>query len=49
MAFKGFQLVAAIITVSELGDIHRFSIHGNFMGYLVCSSHCCKSWQRTRF
>ena len=24
MAFRGFQLVAAMITVSELGDIHRF-------------------------
>lgn len=25
MAFRGFQLVAAMITVSELGDIHRFA------------------------
>src|SRR3974390_2459876 len=25
MAFRGFQLVASMITVSELGDIHRFA------------------------
>jgi len=41
MAFKGFQLVAAMITVSELGDIHRFSHPRQLMAYLglVCSEY----------
>ncbi|MGF1657230.1 MAG: transposase, partial [Verrucomicrobiales bacterium] len=34
MAFKGFQLVAAMITVSELGDLHRFAHPRQLMGYL---------------
>lgn len=34
MAFKGFQLVAAMITVSELGDIHRFPHPRSLMAYL---------------
>lgn len=34
MAFRGFQLVAAMITVSELGDIHRFEHPRQLMTYL---------------
>jgi transposase len=34
MAFRGFQLVAAMITVSELGDIHRFAHPRKLMTYL---------------
>jgi transposase len=34
MAFKGFALVAAMITVSELGDIHRFAHPRQLMAYL---------------
>lgn len=34
MALKGFQLVAAMITVSELGDIHRFAHPRQLMTYL---------------
>ena len=34
MAFRGFQLVAAMITVSELGDIHRFGHPRQLMTYL---------------
>lgn len=34
MAFKGFQIVAAMITVSELGDIHRFTHPRQLMAYL---------------
>jgi transposase len=34
MAFKGFQMVAAMITVSELGDIHRFAHPRQLMTYL---------------
>lgn len=34
MAFKGFQIVAAMITVSELGDLHRFAHPRQLMGYL---------------
>jgi transposase len=34
MAFRGFQLVAAMITVSELGDIHRFDHPRQLMTYL---------------
>jgi len=34
MAFKGFQIVAAMITVSELGDIHRFAHPRQLMTYL---------------
>src|SRR5512135_757939 len=34
MAFRGFQRVAAMITVSELGDIHRFEHPRQLMTYL---------------
>ncbi len=34
MAFRGFQIVAAMITVSELGDIHRFGHPRQLMTYL---------------
>ncbi|MEP6956055.1 MAG: IS110 family transposase [Chthoniobacterales bacterium] len=34
MACKGFQLVAALILVSELGEIHRFSHPRQVMAYL---------------
>jgi transposase len=34
MAFKGFALVAAMITVSEIGDLHRFEHPRHLMGYL---------------
>ena len=34
MALRGFQLVAAMLTVSELGDIHRFSHPRQLMTYL---------------
>jgi len=34
MAFRGFQRVAAMITVSELGDIHRFAHPRQLMTYL---------------
>ncbi len=34
MAFRSFQLVAAMITVSELGDIHRFAHPRQLMTYL---------------
>jgi transposase len=34
MAMKGFQVVAAMITVSELGDIHRFAHPRQLMTYL---------------
>ncbi len=34
MSFRGFQLVAAMITVSELGDIHRFEHPRQLMTYL---------------
>lgn len=34
MAFKGFQLVAAMITVSELGVLPRFDHPRQLMGYL---------------
>lgn len=34
MGFKGFQIVAAMITVSELGDIHRFEHPRQLMAYL---------------
>src|SRR5438477_928958 len=34
MPFRGFQLVAAMITVSELGDIHRFAHPRQLMTYL---------------
>ena len=34
MTFRGFQRVAAMITVSELGDIHRFAHPRQLMTYL---------------
>jgi transposase len=34
MAFKGFQVVAAMITVSELGNVLRFDHARQVMGYL---------------
>jgi transposase len=48
MAFKGFQLVAAMITVSELGDIHRFAHPRQLMAYLglVSSEYSSGSKQR---
>jgi len=48
MACKGFQLVAAMITVSELGDIHRFAHPRQLMAYLglVSSEHSSGPKQR---
>lgn len=48
MAFKGFQIVAAMITVSELGDLHRFAHPRQLMGYLglVPSEHTSGSGRR---
>ena len=34
MGFKGYQTVAAMITVSEIGDIHRFAHPRKLMAYL---------------
>jgi len=34
MSFRGFQLVAAMVTASELGDIHRFAHPRQLMTYL---------------
>jgi transposase len=34
MTFKGFQLLAAMITVSELGALHRFDHSRQLMAYL---------------
>lgn len=34
MGLKGYQIVAAMITVSELGDIHRFAHPRQLMAYL---------------
>lgn len=34
MAFKGFQIVAAMITISELGALHRFEHPRQLMAYL---------------
>jgi len=34
MGFKGYQIVAAMITVSEIGDIHRFPHPRQLMAYL---------------
>ncbi|MFN7560212.1 MAG: IS110 family transposase [Prosthecobacter sp.] len=34
MGFKGYQTVAAMITVSEIGDIHRFPHPRQLMAYL---------------
>ena len=34
MAFRGFQQIAALILVSELGDIHRFAHPRQLMAYL---------------
>jgi transposase len=34
MAMKGFQIVAAMILVSELGEVHRFSHPRQVMAYL---------------
>ena len=34
MSFKGFQIVAAMILVSELGEIHRFAHPRQVMAYL---------------
>ena len=48
MAFRGFQLVAAMITVSELGDIHRFAHPRALMTYLglVSTEHSSGPRQR---
>ena len=34
MAFKGFQIVASMITISELGALHRFNHPRQLMAYL---------------
>lgn len=34
MGFRGYQTVAAMITVSEIGDIHRFAHPRQLMAYL---------------
>ena len=34
MAMKGFQTVAAMIVVSELGEVHRFAHPRQVMAYL---------------
>lgn len=34
MAFKGFQIVAAMITISELGNLHRFEHPRQLMAFL---------------
>ena len=34
MTMRGFEMVAAMIVVSELGDIHRFDHPRQLMGYL---------------
>jgi transposase len=34
MGFKGYQIVATMITVSEIGDIHRFAHPRQLMAYL---------------
>jgi len=48
MAFRGFQRVAAMITVSELGDIHRFAHPRQLMTYLglVSTEHSSGPRQR---
>lgn len=48
MAFKGFQHVAAMIAVSELGDIHRFAHPRQLMAYLgmVSTEHSSGASQR---
>jgi transposase len=48
MAFRGFQLVAAMITVSELGDIHRFQHPRQLMTYLGLVPTEYSSGQRQR-
>jgi transposase len=48
MAFRGFQTVAAMILVSELGDIHRFAHPRQVMTYLglVCTEDSSGPRQR---
>lgn len=48
MAFRGFQVVAAMILVSELGDIHRFAHPRQLMTYLglVSTEHSSGPRQR---
>jgi transposase len=48
MAFRGFQRVAAMITVSELGDIHRFAHPRQLMTYLGLVSTEYSSGSRQR-
>jgi transposase len=48
MAFKGFALVAAMITVSELGDIHRFAHPRQLMAYLGLVSAEASSGSKRR-
>ncbi len=48
MAFRGFQLVAAMVTVSELGDIHRFAHPRQLMTYLGLVSREDSSGPRQR-
>jgi len=48
MSFRGFQQVAAMITVSELGDLHRFAHPRQLMTYLglVSKEHSSGPHQR---
>jgi len=48
MAFRGYQEIAAMILVSELGDIHRFSHPRQLMTYLglVCTEDSSGPHQR---
>src|SRR5512136_1275263 len=48
MAFRGFQRVAAMVTVSELGDIHRFAHPRQLMTYLGLVSREDSSGPRQR-
>jgi len=48
MAMRGFQLVAAMVTVSELGDIHRFAHPRQLMTYLGLVSREDSSGPRQR-
>jgi len=49
MACRGFQLVAAMVTVSELGDIHRFAHPRQLMTYLGLVSREDSSGPRQRW
>jgi len=49
MACRGFQLIAAMVTVSELGDIHRFAHPRQLMTYLGLVSREDSSGLRQRW